>query len=108
MKNKLFNALVESVIGFLGAGLYIVFKCFDRSYIFVWSKEIVFVGFCMALFFIKGCLWGHSKANFKQKMQEKKDKLFAQLSTDLRCYKCSSIIKPEDNSCSVCGWTWKL
>ena len=108
MKIKLHDGLKESGIGFLVAGAYVVLKLFYWPDIFIWSAEIVFVVFCMTLLFIRGFLRGNSITNFKQELQEKKEEMYARFSEDLKCYKCSSTIKPEDNSCPVCGWTWEL
>jgi len=32
----------------------------------------------------------------------------SRFSEDLKCYKCLSIITPNDKSCPSCGWTWEL
>ncbi len=109
MKIKLHNGLKESSIGFLLAVAYVILKYFYWPNIFIWLAEIIFVIFCMVLFFIRGYRKGGSITNFKQEMQKKKeDILNSRFSEDLKCYKCSSIIKPNDKSCPSCGWTWKL
>ncbi|NLD35808.1 MAG: hypothetical protein GX654_02980 [Desulfatiglans sp.] len=109
MKVRLHNGLKESSIGFLLALVYIILKYFYWPDIFIWLAETVFVIFCTVLFFIRGYRKGYSITNFNQEMQKKREEMLnSRFSEDLRCYKCSSIIKPEDNSCPICGWTWKL
>ena len=108
MKIKLHNGLKESGIGFLLAVAYIILKYFYWPDIFIWLAEIIFVIFCMVLFFIRGYRRGDSITNFKQELQEKKEEMYSRFSEDLKCYKCSAIIKPNDKSCPSCGWTWEL
>jgi hypothetical protein len=70
MKVKLHNRLKECGIGFLLSGAYIILKYFYWPDIFVWIAEIVFVIFCMAIFFIRGYRRGDSITSFKQELKE--------------------------------------
>ena len=105
-KERFRQAIYEMVTGLCFGALYTIFEYFyDRTF-FQWSGGFVLILFAGVFFFLKGYFYGSSLLALSHNISKKREEMFT--ASEFRCLKCSHVIKPEDNKCPNCGWTWNL
>ncbi len=105
-KGRFRQAIYEMAAGLFFGVLYTVFEYFYDRASFEWPGGYALIIFAGVFFFLKGYFYGSSLLDLSRNLIKKREEMFTQ--TEFKCLKCSHTIKPEDNKCPTCGWTWNL
>jgi len=109
-KQRLIYALSQTVIGFfLVVWMYFLeYTKVSKSFpTYEFFKNLIIVSLFLCVFgYIYYPRYLRKQKERARKMEMKMESLYGP--PEFKCFKCSHIIKPENQKCSNCGWTWNF